>query len=254
MIVSLAQTQLFILVLTRVAAIMIAVPVLGGNIVPDRIRIAFILLVTAILIPTLKLPSSSTPLDLFPFALAILQELIIGTLAGFAATLTFGAIQIAGEMIGFGAGFNSSMVLNPTFGDSGSSINQFFSTLALLIFLVTNGHHVFLLGLQRTFTVLPVNGGLPPLASAERLITVTTQLISYGIQIALPVAGALLLTDLTLGLLSRVAPQMQVFFLGMPIKLALGLVALSISLSFLLPSISNAFQGLGTRMIHLVGG
>lgn len=116
MLVSLAQTQIFFLALTRVLAILIQVPMLGGNTVPTQVRIAFGLVLTLIVVPWQALPADAQVMDLLPFAFSITRELIIGFLAGFAATLTFAAIQVTGEMMTMGCWFFGQPHYEPAVG------------------------------------------------------------------------------------------------------------------------------------------
>lgn len=252
MLVSLPQTQIFFLALTRVLAILIQVPMLGGNTVPTQVRIAFGLVLTLIVVPWQTLPANAQAMELLPFAFSILRELIIGFLAGFAATLTFSAIQITGEMMTMGAGFSASRIMNPLLGEGGSPIDTLYTMFALTLFLVINGHHVFLQALRHTFDLIPVGAALPTLV-VEPLVRLTSQLIALGIQMALPVVGALLLTDITLGLLARVSPQVQVYFLGLPAKIALGLMVISLTLAIGMPQLTSTLQAVGPWMLRLMG-
>ena len=252
MVVSIAQAQLFFLALTRVLAILIHVPVLAGQGVPNPVKIGLGVLLTMVIIPWEPLPPEAASLDTLAFGFAIARELLLGTLAGFAAALTFACLQVAGELMSTGSGFASARVLNPAMDFSGSPLDQFFLLFTTLIFLVINGHHTFLLGLQRTFELFPLNSPLPDF-SLEVFARMTAQLITAGVQMALPVMGALLLTDLVLGLLSRVAPQVQVFFLGAPLKAGLGIFFLLVTLGVLLPAVSGLFERLGERMLLILG-
>ncbi len=252
MTVSLAQAQTFFLALTRILAMLIHVPVLGGRAIPNQVKVGLGLLLTMILIPWQSLSPEAPPLALFPFTIAIGRELLIGTLAGFAAVLIFGALQISGNLMGLGSGFAAAQILNPALEESGSTFDQMFVMTALLIFLAINGHHAFLLGVKRTFDLLPLQSPLPEI-SLQRLLTLTSGMITAGVQMALPLLGTLLLTDLTLGLLARVAPQMHVFFLGISLKVGLGLLALTVALSFILPQLSDLLRSIGEHTLQLLG-
>jgi flagellar biosynthetic protein FliR len=253
MIISIAQTQMFILALTRILAILIQVPVLGGTLVPLQVKAGLGLILAAIMVPWQLQPASAPVLPVLGLGMAIGRELIIGLLAGFAATLTFNVLQIAGEMMALSSGFGSGRIMNPTLGESGTALDQMYVMFGMLIFLLINGHHAVILAVQKTFEVLPINHPLPAF-TGEVVMSMTAQLILLGIQIALPVAGALLLTDITLGLLARVAPQIQVFFLGLPIKIALATFAVGLIFSISLPTITELFNSLGPRMLKLLGG
>ncbi|MBN2555744.1 MAG: flagellar biosynthetic protein FliR [Anaerolineales bacterium] len=253
MIVSVAQAQVFFLALTRVMAMIVHVPVLGGSGIPNRIKIGFGVLLAMVILTWDPLPASREALSLVALAVQIARELLIGTLAGFGAVLTFGAIQMAGDVMGMGSGFRAAQMLNPALGLQGSSMNQFFVVVATLVFLAVDGHHLFLIAIQRTFDMLPLATALP-VFSSERLLATTGQLIGAGVQIALPVFGAVLLTDLSLGLLARVAPQIQVFFLGVPVKLGIGIAALLFSLGVLFPLLRDLFSSIGDHTLMLLGG
>lgn len=252
MLVSLAQTQMFILVVTRVLAILVQVPVFGGQMIPNQVKIGFGIILAAIAIPWQPIPPDTPGLPLLAFAIYMLQELIIGTLVGFAATITFGAFQVASKVLDISSGFGAGQIFNPTLGDTGSALDQFFMMVVMLYFLITNGHHVFLIALQRTFTLLPVMATMPDL-SAEPLLKLSAAMIASGVQMALPILGALLLTDITLGVLAKAAPQMHVFFLGLPLKVWVGLMGLAFAMGVLFPVIGQIFSNLGNRMIEILG-
>lgn len=229
----------------------IAVPMLGGQSVPLQVRVGLGIILSAILIPWQPLPADAPTIGLFGFTAAILQELIVGTLSSFAVVLTFGMVQMAGEFMGLGSGFSSSRVLNPAIGESGTALDQLFIMSAMMLFLVLNGHHIFLIALQKTFEIIPVNSPLP-VWDVQKLLRMTADLIAAGAQMALPVIGAMLMADIALGLLARVSPQIQVFFLGMPLKVALGLIAMSLIFAYALPKIGDLYGQMGNRMILLI--
>ena len=252
MTISIAQFQMFFLALTRVLAILVHVPVLAGPLVPNQIKIGLGVLLAMILVPWKTLPADAPSMATFVFSVAVGRELLIGTLAGYAAVLTFSMLHITGELMGMSAGFTSGRMFNPVLESSGSALDQVFIFAATLLFFILDGHHSFLLGLHRTFTALPINSPLPDF-SLDILLRMTAELIMAGVQLALPILGALLLIDLALGLLNRVAPQVQVFFLGVPIKISLGLLSLALYFGALLPGIGNAFHELGFRLVRLLG-
>jgi flagellar biosynthesis protein FliR len=252
MIISIAQTQLFFLALTRVLAILVQVPVFGSEIIPNQVKVGLGFILAMIVVPWNPLPVDAVAVPWLAFAVLILQELIIGLLAGFAAALTFGAFQITGKLIDMSSGFGAGQVFNPAMSEAGGTMDQFFVLVVMLYFLLTNGHHIFLIGLQNTFKLLPLNQPLPAI-NPEALLQISSGLITSGVQMALPVVGALFLTDLTLGLLAKVAPQINVFFLGLPIKVWVGIFGLSLLFGMLVPSLDRAFKNIGPRMLQILG-
>lgn len=259
MVISVAQAQLFLLAFTRLMAMLIHVPVLAGRMVPNPVKIGLGLLLTAVLLPWQPLPPEAPSLSALAMLTGLAREVLVGTLAGYSAVLAFGAIQAAGELMGLGGGFGAGRILNPTFENSGSVVDQFMMMVTMLLFFVLNGHHLVLAAAQRTFQALPVNSALPaawlanPALAAGPLLRLTTDLMSAGILLAMPVIGAALLADLTLGFLARVAPQVQVFFLGAPIKVGLSVLTLALALGALLPVLSDLLRLIGPRMLDLLG-
>jgi flagellar biosynthetic protein FliR len=252
MLISVAQFQLFFLALTRIMAIIVTMPFLGGATVPNSVKISLGFILTLILIPWQPVASTAQIEGLLPFTFAILQELVIGIFAGFAVTLTFAVFQMVGKLMELGAGFSAGQIFNPTLGEMASSYDQLFMMVVFVYFFTINGHHVFLIGLEKTFQVLPIHSGLANL-DPMRIISVFSNMILSAFQLALPVMGAILLADLTLGLLAKVAPQIQVFFLGLPVKVWLGVVALGLSYSAILPLAGKIFQQMSQRMLYLIG-
>jgi len=248
MTISVAQAQVFFLAFTRIMAIIIHVPMLGGQNIPSQVRIGLGFILALVLIPWTPLPADAVVIGTFGYVISILKEIIIGTLIGFACDLAFGAIQIAGAAMGIGSGFESSRIFNPALGEAGSAYDQIFVMTATMIFLVINGHHLFIIALKNTFDLIPVNGALP-FDGMQTVIKATSVFISSGIHMALPVMAALILTDLTLGLLARVAPQVQVYFLGLPVKVVVALITLAMTFAVTLPYMGTLFKSMAENML-----
>jgi flagellar biosynthetic protein FliR len=113
--------------------------------------------------------------------------------------------------MGLGSGFGSNQIFNPTIEQAATPLGQFFVIIAMLYFMTLNGHHVAIVALQKSFSILPVDSILPAF-SFEILLRTTAQMILVGVQMAFPIFAALLMADITLALLSRVAPQVQFYF------------------------------------------
>ncbi len=251
MMISIPQAQLFFLAFTRIMAVIIHVPVFGGQTIPTQVRIGLGFVLALVLVPWQPLPASAEALGFVAYSLAIGKEIIIGTLAGFAADLTFGALQVAGSAMGIGSGFESGRIFNPALGEGSSAFDQLFIMTASMIFLTINGHHLVLIALQKTFDVLPINGPLP-FNGLNTVISTASILIAAGIQLALPVMTALLLADLTLGLLARVAPQVQVYFLGLPVKVAVALLSLGMTFTVVSPLLGSLFKNMPEIMLRFL--
>ena len=247
MLISVAQAQLFFLAFARIMAVIIHVPVLGGQTIPNQVRIGLGCVLVMVLVPWQPLPETADAVGLVAYAISLGKEILIGTLIGYSADLMFGALQIAGAAMSMGSGFESSRIFNPSMGDAGSAYDQIFVMTAMMVFLIIDGHHLVIIALQRTFEFMPLNGDLP-FGGLDAVVTATATFITAGIHLSLPVMTALILTDLTLGLLARVAPQIQVYFLGLPVKVVVALLAMSFVFTSLVPYLSSLFKTMAENM------
>jgi len=248
--ISVFQAQLFFLAFTRIMAVMIHVPALGGQNIPSQVRIGLGLTLALVLFPLQSAPTGEM-IGAFAFGVGIGKEIIIGTLVGFAADLAFGAIQIAGSAMGMGSGFESGRIFNPSLGEAGSAFDQIFVMTAAMIFLILDGHHLVLIALQKTFTAVPLNGALP-FNGLEAVLRMTSVFVASGVHMALPVMAALFLTDLTLGLLARIAPQVQVYFLGLPVKVVVAMIAMGMTFAVVFPYLGSLFKSMAENMLLFV--
>lgn len=228
----------YVLAAIRVLAAIMFNPLLGSARVPAPARLGIGLFSTLVIFPAggpYEAPAVVGPLE-------VAGEALVGLLAGFGITLIFGAIQFMAGLIGINSGFSFAQTLNPLFEGGGGVIETFITAFALLVFVQINGHHLFLIGLRELFDVVPVGEVTSIPGSMEALLTVSSGLFSAGLKLALPIMAALLLADLGLGLLSRVAPQFNLFALEMPAKMMLGVLALALSLPIIVPRLAALFR------------
>lgn len=223
--------QSYLLVVARLSGLFLFAPVFGSSVVPLLVRVALVLLLAWILFPIHAFGAGSVPLEAPALIVAMASELAIGLIVGFVANLVFVAFQVAGTIVGTQIGFGVLTLFDPLRHESFSSvIDQFYSTLGTLVFLVLNGHHMVVAALDRTYRAIPAGGVFQPEAMALPISRLTSEIFTAGFQLALPILAALLLTDLAFGLVARAVPQINVFFLGLPLKGLVGLVALSLAL------------------------
>jgi flagellar biosynthetic protein FliR len=244
-----AYVTRYVLALVRVLGALSLNPLLGSGRVPLQARIGLGLFTTLALFP----PGSpvTTEVELGPLEIA--GELLLGLLAGFVVALIFAAVQVAANIISINAGFGFATSLDPTYDLGSSGLERFFSAFALLIFVQINGHHLFLAGLHQLFVTVDVGAVTLAPGGADRLAELSAGLFLSAVKMALPVLAALMLTDLGMAILARVAPQFNLFALGMPVKVAVGLAALGISLPIVIPRMVALFRGMPEGMLALVG-
>ena len=224
---------LFLLVLTRVSGIFLLAPFFGSINIPVYIRAGTAFAIAMVLFPVIDQQGiPQIPQSVVGYMLAVIVELIVGWLIGFVAYITFAAIHMAGKLLDMQVGFAVVNVVDPTSGQQIPLLGSFLYNLGIIIFLVTNGHHMVISGLFESFQMIPVLGATFDLSISDIMVDMTGGIFVTGMKIALPVLFAILLTDVGLGVLARTMPQMNIFVVGIPAKIVIGLFVLSIALPF----------------------
>ncbi|HAI20828.1 MAG TPA: flagellar biosynthetic protein FliR [Clostridiales bacterium UBA8153] len=158
------------------------------------------------------------------------RELATGLALGFMAGLVFSAVQVAGHLIDMETGFGIVNVLDPNLGQPAPVVGSFLYLLAMLVFLSLNGHHLLLMALADSFQVVPVDSALWGGGSLRVVVDASGEMFWIALRIALPVVGALFVGSVALGLVARSVPQLNIFVVGLPAKLAGGLLLLSLAM------------------------
>ncbi len=213
----------------RTLAIFTAMPVLSSRAVPTRARVALAALIAFAAQPSLP-PMPVVPLDSALAVMLVLQQVLIGISIGFAVRVVFAAVEFAGELIGLQMGLNFAGFFDPVTASQGTATSRFLGTTVSWLFVVINGHLVVIAALGQSFTGFPV--GPEPFAFLRAALPHRwgAEIFSTGLWIAMPLVAMLFFVNVVLGLISRVAPQMNVFSIGFPITLGLGLVGMFLTL------------------------
>lgn len=230
----------------RVLALTMTAPVLSMKSIPTRVKIGFALLVTVAAAPSLP-DVAPVPLDGPAAFERVAQQLLIGATLGFSARIVFAAVEFAGELVGLQMGLNFAGFFDPATGGIGNAAGRFFGTTAAWLFVVLDGHLLFTAAVVQSFQSFPVDGS--PLAFLTRFAPQQwgREIFELGLWIALPVVGMLLLVNLVLGVASRVASQLNLFSVGFPLTLSIGLLGLMLSL----PLMERPFTAALERMVAL---
>ena len=229
------ETASMFLVLMRCSAFVAAAPILGNRHIPRPVRGGFAAILTVGMVG-FAIPAA-TPL---PFILAVPLELLIGLTFGFSISVAFAAFEMIGRLISLQTGLSLGSVFNPMTNEPATPFDPLFTLLASLIFLALNLHIALIGLLARSFALFPV-GGVPSGTLIEIGLSSCYLALRLGIEIALPLALLLLVTDLVVALLARVIPQINVFMLGLPLKLLVGLVLITAALPTLITNAASLF-------------
>jgi flagellar biosynthesis protein FliR len=230
------------LVFVRVGAMIFSAPLINGRTVPVMLKVGLGALIAFLLVPIGAAHLVEVPFQILPLSELVLKELGVGVMVGFVANLVFAAMQLAGQFIGLQIGFSLANVIDPLFAQSISILDQLYTLLAGLIFLAIDGHHMLILAVQQTLDLVPIGSLQITEPSINQLIALTSGVFVAALRIVLPVMAALLLADISLGLISRTLPQMNIFIVGLPVKLFVGFLVLLVTL----PAVQSLVTGMFT--------
>lgn len=230
----------------RVIAVFTAAPVFSSRAFPVRAKIAlafFVALAAQASLPNMPVVGFNDPMAL---GVAV-QQVGVGLAIGFAVRVVFAAVELAGEVVGFQMGLNFAAFFDPTIGAQTSAVARFFGQMTSLLFLAMNGHLMVLFAIVRSFQSFPVDQSFLDTLKHMKLQTLGADLFASALWIALPMVGMLMFVNMALGIVSRVAPQMNIFAVGFPITLGVGMVGIAVTL----PMLDQPYMVLMERAIDI---
>jgi flagellar biosynthetic protein FliR len=222
--------------LFRIAALFTIAPVLGGSEVPTRVRIGLAFLVTLIIVPTLSSTPAIDPLTLSGMYIT-LQQLVIGIAMGLMILLVFNAVTLAGENIAITMGLGFALLNDPQNGVQVPTVSHFYVIFTTLLFLALGGHFAVLRLISNSFELIPIGAHLS-IDSIWHLLTWAAIVFKGALAIALPALAAMLAVNMVMGVITRSAPQMNLFSIGFPITMTVGFIAIH----FTLPTVRHEFE------------
>jgi flagellar biosynthetic protein FliR len=225
------QLETFFLIFIRVSAMLYVFPIFSAPQIPHHVRFGLGALISFVLFRVVP-PVAIHP-AFYDLVAAVIAQIVLGVIIGFVASLVFVSIMFAGELIDLQIGFAIANVINPTNQQNVTIIGEFELAIATLIFLVTNSHHLLIEGIAGSFDLVPLPFvNLDPSVMSNAVSFLSLALLNV-FKIAAPAAAALFITNVALSFMARVAPQMNVFVIGFPLQIGIGLSVLALSLSLL---------------------
>jgi len=216
---------ILLLVFVRMVSLFVVTPIFGRKEVPRYLKIGLAFFCSYIMVPMLGDVQIQYS-NLLSFAVIVGKEFLVGIIIGFVSFLVFSALFVAGQIIDMQIGFGMINVLDPTMNTQVPLTGNFIYLLTSLFFLIINGHHILLSALFKSYSVLPIDGFAFTEAMVNNITTIFTDIFVLGFKISIPVIAAVLLAEVALGILSRTVPQMNVFVVGIPLKLGIGIFTL----------------------------
>ncbi len=245
---------MLMLALARVGGLFLMAPIFASRVAPVRVRVALAFFMTLAMLPLL---GTTPPLLMAHASMSLVLglvafETLIGFTIGLVSQLTFGAVEMAGQLAGIQMGVGLSNLIDPQTQEHITSLAQWQNLLALLVFLSIDGHHILIRAVADSFTVLPIGGGIPQAAGFGIVLDLAGGLFVVALKIAAPVMVLLLLVNAAMGVLSKLIPQLNVFIVGFPLNVAAGLFVLGASQPFTVRLLAASFSDVGTALATVV--
>ena len=234
----------FVLISVRLAALVMFVPVFGDKSIPQRMRVAFAMALSLIVFTTMQGSIPTMPGSVFLLVEMLVKEFLIGAMLGLMMRVMMAATHTAGSIISFQTGLAAAQAFDPSQGQQSAVVAAFLNLLAITTILVTDVHHLMIRGIAHSYYKFPIGESLFLADFATTAATLVASAFYLGFQMAAPFIAYSLVYNLGLGLLARMVPGFQVFFIGMPINIFMGFILLSLLLGGVLTLFLEHFERL----------
>ncbi len=242
----------FIMVLVRISAFIVTMPIIGTENVPLQLKVLLALAITVIIYPTLALQKISLEAIESAFIWVALKEALLGVILGFISRLFFFALTISGEIVSISIGLSSEQLLNPTMGGRTTALQQFQIFIGTLFFLSLNGHYYLITGIVHSFDVVPLSLKGFELLTPHSLALICQEIIWVGVKMSAPVMAALFFMNIVMGILGRAVPQINVLVTSLPVNILVGFFVVIISIPLLLVSMEEVSTMTATKLFQVM--
>lgn len=249
-----SRIDLFILVLVRMSGIFVVAPIFAAKNFPTYMKIGFAGITSLLIVSTIPNAAASFYNNsLLMYSVVVFKEFIVGLLIGFIAYMIFNAIYMAGEIIDMQMGFGVVNIMDPISNVQVPLTGNFYYILSLLIFLMADGHHLLISALFKSYETLPIGKAQFSTELLTTMIRLISDIFVIGFKIAAPIVLAMLITDIGLGILTKTMPQLNVFVVGMPLKIFIGLLIMMLTIPAFISIMDVLKQGVYSETFKVIG-
>jgi len=248
--ISYQEYKAFYLVLIRVSVILVMFPFFSARVIPNLTKAGLALVITIVLFPVIHNKMVEFPGTLLGIAQLILSEIIIGMTLGILVQIFFEGVRMMGQMVGFQTGFAITNVLDPQSGIQVSIFANMAYLMAIVLFLLLNGHHILLNALRDSFDIINVGSLSLNVGMLKKMTKISGEMFVIAVRIGAPPIAALLFTNVAFGLITKLMPQMNIMIVAFPVQICIGLFFFGISLNVLLRFTERYIEGLAPMLIH----
>lgn len=248
---SLDQLQSFFWVLMRVSIIIFLLPLFGARGVPAMWKMGLSMILAIVVFPTVP-HVSRFPDTTIEIIISLASEIILGLILALTVRMFFAAVQMAGHFISFSMGFSMARAMDPQAEVQDSVITEFMYILTILMFFAIDGHHIFIRALAGSFKSAPPNAIFFDSAIPGILVKLGGEMFLTAVKLAAPMMVALFLSNLSLGIIARTVPQVNILMVGLPLNLAIGFIFLILTINSMSPFMTGLFKKMGQALIGLI--
>ena len=244
------EFKAFFLILIRVSVILLMFPFFSSRVIPVLAKAGLVLIITVILFSVIDNKVVEFPDTLCGMVQMITAELIIGMILGLLVQIVFEGIRMMGQLVGFQTGFAITNILDPQSGIQVSILSNMAYLVAMVIFLILNGHHILLNAIRESFEIINVGSLSLDRRIFQEIINASGDMFVIAIKIGAPAIAALLFTKVVFGLITKLIPQMNIMIVAFPIQIVIGLIFFGICLNVILRFMERYLGDLGSLLIN----
>ena len=250
------KISVLLLIFVRVSAFFVTIPLFSYKTIPSQLKIVLAFVLSWMMYYTFSIEAFTINGD---YLLLVLKEAIVGLVLGLVVYIVFSAVQIAGGFIDFQMGFAMANIVDPQTGAQSPLMGQFFNFLLLLVFLTINGHHLVLDGIFYSYQFMPMDQFFPKFGDAESIeyiMKLFVAVFAVAFQMSAPIVATLFLVTLALGITGKTVPQLNIFVVGFPIKIAVGFILLMTMMGVMVEVMEKVIEMgiIGMRNLMIVLG
>lgn len=246
------EVELFILILVRVTGIFAVAPIFGRRNLPTYFKIGFSFFVAIIMTNVSEGSNFVLENNVIEYGIMILKELIVGIGIGYVGYLIFMSIHVAGQLIDMQIGFGVVNVLDPVSNIQVPISSNFYYILTMLVFLLVKGHYLIIKALHKSFEIVPLNEVVLSTMLTDDLIRIISDMFFIAFKISAPIIGAIFIVDIALGVMTKTVPSINIFVIGMPIKIMLGVLVMILTVPIFASLIDLLIKGVDSEMYTLI--
>ena len=236
------DAYLMTLVFARLGSAVMVLPGFGEMTIPSRVRLGFALALSFVLFPTVAAAIPAVPATLYGLVVLLIGEILIGVTIGLIARMFVSSLQVAGTIIAFNTGLGSAQLFDPNAGQQGAITGAFLTTLGVTVLFTTNMHHLMIMALSDSYQLFVPGRAIPIGDFSEMASRLVAKSFLVGFQIALPMVIVGTVIYVAMGLMARLMPQIQVFFIALPVQIGVGFTIMAITLGAGMMLFLDAFE------------